>query len=115
MIRLLCATMALSAGLAHAGFACRDLSDPEGRRWFQDEPCGPGFKHDPLPEPPLIHEAPRIPDSWGRDGGGSEWQVLGFNERGRVVGVWVPAGRAVPFVSTDTLRVNRGGGRRGRR
>lgn len=105
--------MALAAGFSHAGFACRDLSDPEGRRWFQEEPCGPGFKHDPLPEPPLIHEAPRIPDGAGSVGG-SSWQVVGFDHRGRAVGYWVPAGRAVPFVSTDVIRVTGGRGR-GRR
>lgn len=109
--------LALAATTAQAGYSCRDLSDPEGRRWFQESPCGPGYVHDPIPVPPLIIEAPRLPDGWGADGGGSSWQVLGFNERGRTVGMWVPAGRAVPFISNDVVRVNggrRGGGRRWR-
>ena len=105
--------LALAASTAHAGYACRDLADPEGRRWFQDEPCGPGYRHDPLPDPPLIREAPRLPDGAGWDVAGSSWQVLGFDERGRTVGMWVPRGTAVPFISTDTVRVN--GGRRGGR
>lgn len=54
--------LALTASAAHAGYACRDLSDLEGRRGFQAEPCGPGYVHDPLPVPPLIREAPRLPD-----------------------------------------------------
>lgn len=109
--------LALVASTAHAGWACRDLSDPEHRRWFQDAPCGPGYVHDPLPLPPLIHEAPRLPVEWGDSVGGSSWQVIGFNARGRVVGMWVPAGSAVPFVSTEAVRVNAGrrGGLRGRR
>jgi hypothetical protein len=107
--------LVLAASTAHAGYACRDLSDPEGRRWFQDAPCGPGYVHDPIPDAPLIHEAPRIPDGAGRDAGGSSWQVLGFDHRGRTVGVWVPAGRAVPFISTDAVRVTAGGRRGGGR
>lgn len=110
--------LAACAPLAHAGYACRDLADPEGRRWFQTAPCGPGYRHDPLPDPapaPLIREAPRLPDGWGADGGGSDWQVLGFDERGRTVGMWVPRGTAVPFISTDVVRVNRGGRRGVRR
>ncbi len=95
---------------AHAGYACREITDVrEGRRWFQETPCGPGYVHDPLPTPPLIHEMPRIPDGAGRDAGGSSWQVLGFDHRGRTVGVWVRQGTAVPFVSTDAVRVTRGG------
>jgi hypothetical protein len=109
------ALLALAASTAHAGYACRDLADPEGRRWFQTEPCGPGYRHDPLPPAPFIREAPRMPDDLGGSAG-SSWQVLGFDERGRTVGMWVPRGTAVPFISTDTLRVNRGGrGVRGRR
>lgn len=104
---------------AHAGYACRDLADPEGRRWFQDAPCPPGQVHDPIPPPPLIREAPRLPDGAGFDSPGSSWQVLGFDERGRTVGTWVRQGTAVPFVSTEAVRVTgpRGGrgGWRGRR
>lgn len=106
--------LALVAGPAMAGYACRDLADPEGRRWFQDAPCGPGFVHDPLPEPPFIREAPRLPGGAGLDSPGSSWQVLGFDERGRVVGYWVPRGTAVPFISTDSVRVTAGGRRGGR-
>ena len=113
---LFLATIALAAPLAHAGYACRDLSDPEGRRWMQAEPCGPGYRHDPLPDVPLIREAPRLPDGAGFDSG-SSWQVVGFDERGRTVGYWVRSGTAVPFVSTDAVRVTAGGRRsvRGRR
>lgn len=104
--------LAASVSAAHAGYACRDLADPTGRRWFTDQPCPPGQVHDPLPVPPLVVEHPRIPDDWGLDAG-SSWQVLGFDHRGRTVGMWVPAGRAVPFITTDAVRVTRGG--RGRR
>ena len=110
--------LALAAGAAQAeGYACLDLSDAEQRRWFQTEPCGPGYVHSPLPNVPLIREAPRLPDDLGPSPG-SSWQVLGFDHRGRPVGVWVPRGTAVPFISTDVVRVNRGtrgGGRRWRR
>jgi hypothetical protein len=112
MTRFLAALLALPLA-AHAGYACRDLSDPDGRRYFQEAPCGPGYRHDPIPEPPLIREAPRLPDGAGWDNAGSSWQVVGFDERGRAVGYWVPRGTAVPFVSTDVVRVNaRGRGRR---
>jgi hypothetical protein len=103
------------ASTAHAGYSCREIADTrEGRRWFQTEPCGPGYVHDPLPEPPLIREAPRLPEGAGHGSDGSSWQVVGFNERGRTLGMWVPAGRAVPFVSTEAVRVTggRGGWRR---
>jgi len=63
--------------------------------------------HDPLPLPPLIREAPRVPDGAGH-GDGSSWQVVGFDERGRTVGYWVRGGTAVPFISTETVRVTRG-------
>ena len=99
--------------VAQAGYACREITDVrEGRRWFQEEPCGPGYVHDPLPSPPLIREAPRLPPGAGADGG-SQWQVLGFDERGRVVGMWVRQGTAVPFISTDTVRVTGPRGGRG--
>lgn len=109
------ALLAASATAAH-GFACVDPADPEGRRWFQTEPCPPGQVHDPLPVPPLIREAPRLPDDLGGSAG-SSWQVIGFDEHGRTVGYWVPRGTAVPFVSTEVVRVTRGGrgGWRGRR
>ena len=113
MARSLLLALALAAGTAPAGYACRDLADPEGRRWFQDAPCPPGQVHDPIPPPPLIREAPRLPEGAGRDAGGSSWQVLGFDERGRTVGYWVRQGTAVPFVSTEVVRVTPGG-RRGR-
>jgi len=110
---LLALAVLATATPAHAGYACRDLSDPEGRRWFQSEPCGPGYRHDPIPDAPLIREAPRFPDDLGGSAG-SSWQVIGFDERGRTVGYWVPRGTAVPFVSTEALRVNGGGGGRPR-
>ena len=110
--------LALFASTAHAGYACREITDVrEGRRWMQDAPCSEGYIHDPLPDAPLIHEMPRIPDGAGAVGG-SSWQVLGFDHRGRTVGVWVRQGTAVPFVSTDAVRVTAGGrgrGGRGRR
>lgn len=108
--------LALAASTAHAGYACVDLGDPEGRRWFQEQPCGPGYVHDPLPAAPTIHEAPRLPDGAGY-GSGSSWQVVGFDERGRVMGYWVPSGTARPWVSTEAVRVTgpRGGRGVGRR
>lgn len=111
------ALLALTASAAQAGYACREITDVrEGRRWFQTEPCGPGYVHDPLPDPPFIREAPRIPDGAGAVGG-SSWQVVGFDERGRTVGMWVRQGTAVPFVSTEAVRVTgpRGRGVGGRR
>ena len=107
--------LALAAGAAHGGWACRDMADPDGRRWFSETPCGPGYRHDPLPDVPLIREEPRLPDGAGFDSAGSSWQFA--DERGRRLGYWVERGRAVPFVSTDVVRVNRGargGGRRWR-
>lgn len=65
--------------------------------------------------PPLIREAPRLPEGAGYGSAGSEWQVIGFDERGRRVGMWVPAGTSVPFISTDVVRVNAGRGFSGRR
>lgn len=111
-------TLALAAGTAHAGYACVDPADPEQRRWFQTEPCAPPLVHRPLPDAPLIVEVPRLPDGWGSGSAGSEWQVVGYDERGRVVGRWVEAGTSRPWVSTDAVRVTgpRGGrGLRGRR
>lgn len=106
--------LALAVAPAHAGYSCRDLSDPEGRRWFQEQPCSPGYVHDPLPAAPLIHDAPRLPDDLGSPG--SSWQVVGFDERGRTVGYCVRSGTAVPFVSTEAVRVTGPrGGRGGRR
>ena len=95
---------------AHAGYACLDHADPEQRRWFQTEPCAPPLVHRPLPDAPVIIEAPRLPDGWGV-GGGSQWPVVGFDERGRVLGYWVPSGTARPWVSTEAVRVTgpRGG------
>ena len=55
------ATLMLAA--AAAGFACRDLSDPEGRRWFQDEPCAVGYVHDPLPPVPVFRDAEELAGS----------------------------------------------------
>jgi hypothetical protein len=46
-------TLVLAATI---GFACRDLSDPDGRRWMQDEPCAAGYVHDPLPLPPVFRD-----------------------------------------------------------
>ena len=111
-------SLAFIATTAHAGYACVDPADPEQRRWFQEAPCGPGFRHQPLPSAPLIREAPRLPEGAGRDAGGRSWQVRGFDERGRTVGDWARQGTAVPFISTDSVRVTgpRGGrGGRGRR
>lgn len=102
----------VAASTAHAGYACRDLGDVERRRWFQEQPCGPGYVHDPLPDAPLIVEVPRLPDGWGV-GGGSQWQVVGFDERGRTVGYWVRSGTAVPWVSTEAVRVTGPRGGRG--
>lgn len=109
--RTLALALALAASTAHAGYACRDPADPTGRRWFTETPCPAGQVHDPLPVPPLIHEAPRLPDDLGGSAG-SSWQVVGFDERGRTVGYWVPRGTAVPFVSTEAVRVTRSRGRR---
>ena len=105
----------LAASAAH-GYACVDPADREGRRWFQTDPCVPPMVHDPLPDVPLIREEPRLPAGAGFDSAGSSWQFAGFDERGRRLGYWVERGRAVPFVSTDVVRVNRGprGGRRWR-
>lgn len=112
------ALLALTAGAAHAGYACVDPADPEQRRWFQEQPCVAPLAHKPLPDVPVIVEAPRIPDGWGLGSAGSEWQVVGYDERGRVVGRWVEAGTSRPWISTDAVRVTgpRGGrGGRGRR
>jgi hypothetical protein len=103
----------VAAASAHAGYACLDPADPEQRRWFQTEPCAPPLVHRPLPDAPLIIEAPRLPDGWGADSG-SQWQVLGYDERGSVVGYWVRSGTAVPFVSTEAVRVTGPRGTRGR-
>lgn len=59
--------LALLCSPAWAGYACLEVGDPAGRRWFQDEPCAPGYVHSPLPPAPLIREAPRIPEGWGMD------------------------------------------------
>lgn len=105
-------TLLLAAGTAQAGYACVDLSDAEQRRWFQEQPCPPGYVHSPLPDPPLIREAPKLPDDLGGSAG-SSWQFVGFDERGRRVGYWVERGTAVPFISTRAVRVTGGsGGRR---
>lgn len=98
--------LALCAGTAHAGYACRDLADPEARRWFQPEPCAAGYVHDPLPPTPLIHEAPALPAGWGYESAGSEWQRVPGCRR---CGYWVERGTAV-FVP-----VMRRGAWRGRR
>jgi len=107
--------LALIATAAQAGYACRDPGDPEGRRWFQDGRCELPMVHDPLPDPPLIREAPKIPAEWGWSSAGSERQFLGFDEKGRPLSVWVERGTARPFVSTDVVRLNGGRGGRGRR
>lgn len=105
----------LAPVVAHAGYACVDPADPEQRRWFQTEPCAPPLVHRPLPDAPLIVEAPRLPDGWGSGSAGSEWQVVGYDERGRVVGRWVEAGTSTRFVSTEAVRVTGPRGGRGYR
>ena len=47
---LLAALLATQAPSAHA-YACLDPRDPDGRRWFQDDPCPPGLVDSPLPPP----------------------------------------------------------------
>ena len=68
--------------------------------------------HDPLSDGLLIREAPRLPADAGRGSAGSSLQIVGFDQRGRAVGYWVPKGTAVQFVSTDVARVNGHAGRR---
>lgn len=75
-----------------------------GTLTLADRPCVDRGQDAPvavtLPETP-----PRL-DATGGVSPGSSFQVTGFDRRGRPVGYWVPAGRAVPYVHKH--------GRRGR-
>lgn len=116
---LLSLALLAASAAASAQYECLDPRDPTGYRRFQSDPCPPGEVHSPIRVHPALLLADRYtPEPDRLVSAGSSWQVLGYDERGRVVGRWVERGTAVPWVSTDSVRITgpRGGrGRGGRR
>lgn len=83
----------MSALILAVWFACTPIDDPvNGTRYFQQEPCAPGYVHSPLPPEPVPFLRPGYdpepPIRWGDSvmrypRGCGENLVRSKNHRGR--------------------------------
>lgn len=112
---LLSLALFAASAAASAQYECLDPRDPTGYRRFQSDPCPPGEIHSPIRVHPALLLADRYtPEPDRLVSAGSERQFLGFDERGRPLSVWVERGTAVPWVSTEAVRITGPRGGRGR-